>query len=157
MVPQTSGGLRYSATWGDNALAVEGCKGKIKGPMQLDEFITQTITQICQGVANAQKEIGGKNGIQIAPSVEHYTNWAQAGHIATDKLPADVIVARDGQMVMMLSFDVSVTAEAGTNTKGGIGVLMGAISLGSSGESKKQNQAVHKLQFKIPVVLPHYA
>jgi hypothetical protein len=55
---------------------------------------------------------------------------------------------------MDLEFDVAVTAQEGTATKGGIGVFAGAIGLGSQGQSTAANQTVSRIKFAVPVLLP---
>ena len=53
-----------------------------------------------------------------------------------------------------IEFDVAVTVTEGTQTKGGIGVFMGAVGLGSQGQSSNQNASVTRIKFSVPLVLP---
>jgi small neutral amino acid transporter SnatA (MarC family) len=53
-----------------------------------------------------------------------------------------------------VKFDVAVTVGEGTGTKGGIAVFVGAIGLGSQGESKTSQSSVSSIQFEVPISLP---
>lgn len=54
----------------------------------------------------------------------------------------------------MVEFDVALTVTEGTGTKGGIGVFVGAINLGSAGESKNENVSISHVRFRVPLQLP---
>jgi small neutral amino acid transporter SnatA (MarC family) len=49
---------------------------------------------------------------------------------------------------------VAVTATDGTKTKGGIGVFVGAVGLGSQGQSEELKQSMSKIKFTVPLALP---
>ena len=53
-----------------------------------------------------------------------------------------------------IEFDVAVTATDSTETKGGIGVFVGAIGLGSTGQSNHEGQSISRIKFQIAVDLP---
>ena len=56
--------------------------------------------------------------------------------------------------VQKVEFDVAVTASTGTATKGGIGIMVGAIGLGSQGKSEAQDSSISRIKFLVPMVLP---
>lgn len=60
-----------------------------------------------------------------------------------------------GLVVNAVNKEVAVTVEEGTETKGGIGIFMGAVGLGSQGESKASQASVSRIQFEVPVTLPY--
>jgi hypothetical protein len=97
--------------------------------MKLDDFIAETLTEIVNGVQKAQKDCTGTNAV-IAPQ---------------------------GQLrkMQMVAFDVALTVEKGTQTKGGIGVLSGVVNLGSAGQSENTQTAINKIKFEVPIILPH--
>jgi hypothetical protein len=96
--------------------------------MKLDEFISETLNQVIEGVAQAQKACSASNA---------------------------VIADRSGSVeTTQVEFDVALTVESGTKTKGGIGVVTGIVSLGSSGQSDNTKTAVNRIKFSVPVVLP---
>jgi hypothetical protein len=96
--------------------------------MQLDEFISQTLNEIINGVKEAQKACTESNPI--------------------------IVPYRSGQRPQQIEFDVALTVEKGTQTKGGIGVLSGIVNLGSAGQSDNSQTAVNRIKFTIPVYLP---
>lgn len=56
--------------------------------------------------------------------------------------------------VSVISFDVALTANAGQGTKGGMGVIVGAVSLGATGESKTGSSTISRIKFDVPMMLP---
>lgn len=103
--------------------------------MELREFVKETLVQIVSGVVEAQQsEVVSESSGAIAPS----------GHEVSDK---DLLSQE-------VKFDVAVTVGSGTATKGGVGVFVGPVALGSQGSSKDTNASTNRVQFSIPVYLP---
>src|SRR5437667_10490301 len=100
-------------------------------PLQLREFVAETIKQIIDGVATAQEYATGKKAI-VNPLAERFRNPEP----------------------QLISFDVAVTAARGSKTQGGIAVFTGAFGLGSKGQSERSNEIVNRIQFSVPVSLP---
>ncbi|MDD2660787.1 MAG: hypothetical protein PHY54_14110 [Methylococcales bacterium] len=96
--------------------------------MELKYFISETLSQIIDGVLDAQEKVqkSGANGGRVSPHVRNISESASLFGVTNDKLP-----------VILVDFDVSVEAQEGTGTKGGIGVVAGMFNIGSSGESKE--------------------
>ena len=111
--------------------------------MELHEFIKQSIVQIVSGVVDAQREVADK-GASVNPSGLRLKSDQVKGHAITN----------DGNVTQHIEFDVAVTTTAGTGTKGGIGVVAGVLALGSQGQSSESTQAVSRLKFTIPILLP---
>jgi hypothetical protein len=88
--------------------------------------------------AQAKSDHGGL----VSPEISHYGKVDNA--IQTEK----------GEYADMIEFDVAVTAEQGTGTKGGIGLVVGPITLGSTGQSSAQNSSVSRIKFRVPVLYP---
>jgi hypothetical protein len=99
-------------------------------PLELRDFVAETIKQIIDGVDTAQQYATSKRAI-VNPRTGRF-----AQHVET------------------ISFDVAVTAARGTKTQGGIAVFAGAFGLGSKGQSEKSNERVNRIQFSVPVCLP---
>jgi len=111
--------------------------------MNLRDFISETLTQILGGVTDAQKaaaELGGK----VSPRL------AGAATYASDH---GFLVAHGGS-AQIVRFDVALTVKEGTGTKGGIGIVAGIVSLGSTGQSNSENSSVSRVQFSVPLTLP---
>ena len=108
--------------------------------MDLSEFVKLTLCQIVDGVQAAQEATKSK-GANINPK--------------------NLVYQRDGQWnrdqggaVTQVQFDVGLTASEGTGTAGGIGVFLGAVSLGSTGRSDRNSVAQTSVQFSVPIQLP---
>ena len=110
--------------------------------MELKDFISETLTQIIQGVEEAQLNTKDSGGF-ISPYVRTTFEAKHMVAVTTDQTP-----------VHLVNFDVSLEATDGTGTKGGIGVVTGLLSAGSQGQSNKSNLASHKISFNIPISLP---
>lgn len=54
----------------------------------------------------------------------------------------------------MIKFDVAVTVAEGSETKGGAGLAVEPVDLGSTGQSTNQNSAINRIQFDIPISYP---
>lgn len=111
--------------------------------MKLDDFVSQTLKQIIDGVSAAQ-EYGRSKRANINPSSARYNSSTEG-----------VIYCQEtGVPLQSVEFDVAVTvAESQTNNNGNPSV--GAISVTSSNEATTQNSSVSRIKFKVPVLLPH--
>jgi hypothetical protein len=124
-------------------------------PMDLQQFVTETLNRILKGVSDVQGT-NNRNGIKVNPVLTHYTNPKHPEYIGDkQKLPADIVVSRDGNVVVMVDFDVAITATQGTGTSRGIGVSVGTVGLGAQAQSTKANTSESRVNFRVPVVLPH--
>ncbi len=112
--------------------------------MDLKEFVTQTLTQIIEGVRGAQT-CGKDLSAEVNPDLQ--TSAELAGKQG--------FLGASGQYVPIVQFDVAITVTEGTGTKGGIGVFAGAISLGSLGQSQNESSSVSRVKFSIPIRLPN--
>lgn len=113
--------------------------------MDLKEFVSQTLSQIIDGVTDAQDSVSDKGG-EINPHLNtSHEQLGKQGFLFTSEGPAQIV-----------QFDVALTVTEGTGTKGGIGIFAGAINLGSSGESSAQNSSVSRVKFSVPLRLPKH-
>lgn len=111
--------------------------------IKLEDFVSETLRQILNGIVKAQenaKELGG----EVNPSTANYR---------TDQ-GMQLYDYRDGSLIEHVNFDVVVTTSEGTETKGGIGVFVGPIGLGSHGYSNATNQSISNIKFTVPVKFP---
>jgi hypothetical protein len=118
----------------------------IKGgdPLQLQEFVAESLAQIINGVVNAQRALKDSGG-QVNPKLH--------------SLPASqdvygVVREPDLQPVQLVEFDVAVNAIETKGSKSGIGVLVAAVGLGMEAQSGRSSGSESRLKFKIPVMLP---
>jgi hypothetical protein len=116
--------------------------------MDLQNFITQTLVQIAKGVEGASLELKDSSAIVNPRNVSgtHNANSNVYGYLDENK--------KFYRAVQQIEFDVAVVASKGTETKGGIGIMVGSIGLGSQGKSDAENSSHSRIKFKIPMVLP---
>jgi hypothetical protein len=116
--------------------------------MNLQDFIKETLVQIARGIEGAAGELKGTKAIVNPRNVQTRTD-----------VDSDVYGFLDTRekfykAVQKIEFDVAVTASTGTATKGGIGIMVGAIGLGSQGKSESQDSSISRIKFLVPMVLP---
>ncbi|TQM12621.1 hypothetical protein FB548_1467 [Pseudoxanthomonas sp. 3HH-4] len=111
--------------------------------MQLKEFVSQALVDIIEGVRDAQGKVN-LPGAQVNPHINS----------GTAELTKLGMAWASGRAAHLVRFDLAITATEGSGTKGGIGVLAGAINLGSSGQSNSENVTASRIQFAVPVTLP---
>jgi len=111
--------------------------------MELRDFIEETLTQIVEGVKAAQGRAKDQ-GARVNP---HLTTSA-------DLAAKQGILIASGSAAQLVQFDVAITVKEGTATKGGIGVALGVVALGSTGQSQAESASVSRVKFSVPLVLP---
>ncbi len=58
------------------------------------------------------------------------------------------------KQIQLVDFDVALTVKEGTETKGGIGIFVGAFGVGSQGQSSAENASLSRVKFVVPITLP---
>lgn len=116
--------------------------------MELQQFVSESLRQIMAGIVDAQKAVEDIGGL-IAPSNSDYqydkagTRYVQPP--GRDKPPREMTV---------IDFDVAVTVTEGSQSKGGVGVVMAVLALGGSRQSEATAESVSRIKFGVPVSLP---
>lgn len=110
--------------------------------MELQEFITTALTEIVAGVAKAS-DLAGEHGGKVG-SMKLY------GHVKDNKVMTD----EDERPVTTVEFDIALAEASSKDTKGGIGVYLGAVGLGSQGASHGEESTHSRIKFTVPIVLP---
>ena len=118
--------------------------------MNLQQFVSETLIQIARGIEQANAGLTDSTA-KVNPK-----------GIATGGTHADKIygyLAEDEpdtfrKVVESIEFDVAVYATEGTETKGGIGIMVGTIGLGSQGKSKADHSSESRIKFRVPMLLP---
>ena len=111
--------------------------------MTLEEFISETLKQIINGVKTAQ-EFSNNMGASINPP--NITFRTDQGLKYWDK--------KTGSPVENIEFDIALTTVEGSSAKGGLGIFVGAAGVGAQGQSNSSNQTVNKIKFSVPLMLP---
>ena len=113
--------------------------------MELKEFISQSITQIFEGVKNAQSQTKELNG-SIAPD---------KFRVGKEIQPHPAIVGFvHNTPVISVEFDVSVTIQDTSKEKAGAGIFVTVLALGGQLGSESLNSQVSRLRFSVPIILP---
>jgi hypothetical protein len=113
--------------------------------MELKQFITETLASIVEGVVDAQKRTA-EHGAFVNPGGLMRTTSSIGENATWDN--------RTNNFARIVSFDVALTVEEGTNTNAKIGVAAGVFNLGAGGKSENKEQATNKIQFSVPLLLP---
>lgn len=114
--------------------------------MELEEFISETLSQIVRGIERAREETG-----------RHATIGAQVQILPPgDNTGVGVMPMKgsNGGVAHLVKFDVALTASDGVEAKAKLGVVSGLLNTG--GEAKKDwlNSTVSRVQFTIPIAMP---
>lgn len=109
--------------------------------MELKDFVEQTLTQIFDGIKAANEKHDGKENGIINPNLQlgrdNYTSIG--GH---------------NYPIREAEFDVALTSTSGTETKGGIGVFLGPVGVGSQGQSNDESTSMTRIKFSVPIAYP---
>lgn len=113
--------------------------------MEPRQFVAATITQIVQGVVDAQAAVA-QLGATVNPSGISRHGAAPAAHyVGPDNVP-----------VQPVTFDIAVTLDKTDSKKGRIGVAS-VIRAGVEGGIDTRNQVANRITFAVPVLLPGHA
>jgi hypothetical protein len=111
--------------------------------VNLEDFITETLTQIIKGVKNANT-IAEENGAIINP------------HNAYRNSNGDILVSEDYiyNIAQEIEFDIAVTAAEKSDAKGGAGVFVSIVGIGAQLKDSTENSTISRVKFSVPVKLP---
>ena len=109
--------------------------------MELKEFVKTVLTEISAGVADAKKELEGKNVI-VNPSIR--INDANRGFV-------DVSAEKP---IAEVHFEVALTSSKTKGDTEGIGVFLGSFGVGGKSDTKTNNEEITRIGFSIPLAFP---
>lgn len=110
--------------------------------MNLQEFIKTALGEIVAGVAEARIE-AKKHGGNVG-SICVYGNLKEAKIITDGK----------DRPVSNVEFNIALAEASSKDTKGGIGVFLGTVGLGSQGASHGEASSQSRIKFSVPIVFP---
>lgn len=110
--------------------------------MELQEFIRTALTEIVAGVAEASEK-AVESGAKIG-STRLY------GYLKEAK----VVYDENNNPISQVEFDIALAEGSTKDTKGGIGVYLGAVGLGSQGASHGETSTHSRIKFSVPVIFP---
>ena len=103
--------------------------------MDLQSFVAVTLKQLIGAVKEAQ-QFAKENNARVFPD---NSGGKQAA---------------TGQTVESVEFDVAVTVTEGSEKKGGLGVVIAALTIGGTGQTSMSSSTISRLKFSIPVAWP---
>ena len=112
--------------------------------MELKDFISETITQMMEGVKNAQEK-AKEFGAIINPPCEYSKEYTISMRNNNGEY----------QRIQTVEFDVSLTSTSTSDTKKGISVAFAGIGLEGGKGNNEQNAIVNRIKFAIPIALPN--
>lgn len=107
--------------------------------MELKEFVSETLTQICEGVKDAQERCNPL-GARINPPID------RDKVIHTSSLQY--------RKYTDVKFNIALRSDDRESGKSGIGVLLANISVGTVKETAQDASSVTSVEFSVPVALP---
>lgn len=107
--------------------------------MELNEFVKDVIVSIYDGISEAKKATGKP----VLPS----------GGLVSEGIPYVKNAIGPATMISNLEFEVALTDGTKDGVNGGIGVLLGSLTLGAKSNSETQQTSLSKIKFNIPIEL----
>lgn len=111
--------------------------------MELKDFVSETLTQITEGVKAAQERCKEMDGLVNPMLSVAVCNDEVYRHRDTD-YPATKV-----------NFKVGLTESSNKGDKAGIGVFLGKVSLGKETNKEVDTQSVTSVDFSVTVVFPY--
>ena len=108
--------------------------------MELKEFVSETLTQICEGVKDAQQRCANV-GARINPPINSMGTVCEKN--MTDQWAPTKVM-----------FKAALQTSDKTNGKSGIGVLLANVTIGATKENLQDFSSVTSVEFSVPVVFP---
>lgn len=116
--------------------------------MDIKDFIKETLTQIVEGITDANKEIQGKGAFIVSSNLKD-----------ANGLPARELYSDDKNdlrhIVREISFDISIVVSDSeqSGVKGGLQVFSFIHSDGGI-ENNTSSSSMHKIKFSLPLAMP---
>lgn len=106
--------------------------------MEIQDFVAETITQICQGIQQAKLRTK-ETGARISPAIDKENC---------------VSLTESQEKVQFIHFDIHVTERQEKQSNGKIKISLATFSLGASGDSSNEEKNIHHVSFDVPIVWP---
>ena len=111
--------------------------------MKLEDFISESISQIIGGVKKAQ-EYAEQNQAMVNPvSLKKSNSSGDSYYDENTFRPAQII-----------EFDISVTTKEDDQVTGKAGVFISVFKLGIEGKEGSENLISNRIKFSVPIMLP---
>lgn len=118
--------------------------------MELKEFVSKTLIQIIEGVADAQEQTRATHGYadqrdRVHPRLNENADSSPEGKYFTTQM---------GELIQMVAFDVAVTTEHSSDTKAGGGIRVAGVGFGGDIAAADKDTSVSRVSFEVPVTFP---
>ena len=110
--------------------------------MNLREFVKSALVEIIAGVAEARME------------AKAHGSTIGSDRVYGATVAAKVITDGRGRSVTTVEFDIALADASAKDTKGGIGVFLGSVGLGTQGASHDEASSHSRIKFSVNVVFP---
>ncbi|BES69706.1 hypothetical protein RE428_07690 [Marinobacter nanhaiticus D15-8W] len=120
--------------------------------MELKDFIRETLVQLAQGIEEANMELRSSAAV-VNPENVIVDVTGKAKHYGILSASDDIVEYLPS--VQAIEFDVAVHATEGKEKSAKGGISVGAMNIGGSGGASESKSSESRIQFKIPMVLPH--
>lgn len=111
--------------------------------IDIKTFVAQSITQICQGVAEATRNTTTLGAVVSPRGI----NFNSSGHAHLDpNMSANVRV---------IEFDIAVSVNNTTGNQAAVGIFVAAVGTNSGGNSENEQSTTSRIRFTVPVCLPN--
>lgn len=112
--------------------------------MNLKDFVSETLTQIIEGVKDAQEKARKYNG-RVNPDI-----WRTPDNLSKE----NIVETSDGKLVQIIDFNIALTVLKEDDNKTGVGIFVGGLGIGTQNHSNSENGSVSNVKFKVPITLP---
>lgn len=114
--------------------------------MKLDEFIYESIKQVIDGIDSA-REYAETKGAKISGEHLNFIGAKNGGGVV-------YMNQSNGEIIEKIEFDIAVAAKEGDKLKGGVGLFVGAVGIGTQGYIESENSSMSRIKFSVPLHLP---
>jgi len=114
--------------------------------MELKDFVSKTLSQIIEGVKDAQIQ-AVKHGAKVNPTLTFNDMNNFRTYMVTP-------ISNGASPIFMVDFDVAIIASESEGINGGGGLNVAAIRIGAQGESISNKTLESRVKFMIPITLP---
>ena len=115
--------------------------------MKLGDFIAQTISEIVNGVSQAQ-EYSKDKGALINP---RHIGWNES---RKSYFVNDISGVDEYPLVTQIDFDILLTIGDDDKAQGGVGIFAASLGLGVKSEAQEYSETVNRIKFQILAKLP---
>jgi hypothetical protein len=109
--------------------------------MKLQEFISETLVQIINGVKDAQGKIGESGAVNPIGINRMKDQLAGRGY-------------HSGAVTETVEFDVAVTVTEDKTKKVGAGAIVSVVGLGAQMQTEAHSSSVSRVRFSVQALLP---